>query len=1489
MKNSEVNKGLLMIILYDQSQMSLFTEKLSGYGFDQILSCEDGAAALEKLHAGDQTVVITDTSLKGNMDGIDLGARIMEKYQLPVIYISELQDENTIQRALETRPAAFLTKPVNWAELRIAIESASYHLQEKYRLIESLENQFMIFEEAPIPCHILDTEGMLIAVNKEWSDLMRYKPGEVIGKSFNDFIKAESIYDFNQYFISLLQNKSNQPQEFDIIRKDGRILTAIISGNRHTDIHGVTISVHFILQDITEKKLLQVKLEESEERFRLLFEEAPLGYQSLAENGKILYVNDTWCRMLGYTKEETEGVWFGNFLVHEDQERFRDNFSLFRKKGEAYNIEYRMVRKNGSVIYVTIDGKVRYDENGNYIQSHCIVKDITEQKNAENALRESEKKFKSLIESAGDIIYILDDNLQYLYGNSQFLKRRGVTQEELVGRKYTDFHSDESSIEFNKKIQETYASGMPVTYEYQSDVDGRYFLRSISPVIDPQTKKFDSILVISRDITELKNAEQALHKRETEIRTITNNIPALISYVDEKGYYRFVNQQYEKWFGLPVGVITGKHYQEVLGEYAGIQIKDHIEKVLSGSHVTYEEEIDYINAGKKWVYAEYIPDINTEGRVTGFFALVTDISGRRKIEEELQVSRQMLQTILDTIPVAVFWKDTNSLYLGANRTFLDTVGMSSLEEIVGKNDYDLPWNKEQSDSFRIYDKRIIDSGVPEYNFIEPYGGKDGKRAWARTNKVPLRDKKGNITGILGTFEDITGLRQAEEALQIERQRFHDVLEVMPVMVCLLSPDYHVKFANRAFREKFGESNGRHCFEYCFNETEPCSFCESFQALKTGKLHRWEVAGVDGATTLDVHDFPYTDVDGSSMILEVSIDITERKGMEKALAESETMLRSIYENVNDIIWRIDAKTKITYMSPSVESILGYKPSEVLGLPILHFIAPDYQASASNNIPKRITNKKKNKLIYYEYEMVAKDGRKIPIEVSSTAIYDEKGTLTGFAGVTRDISKRKVIENALVESEARYRDLVEKAEVAVMTDDINGKITYCNREFAKLFGYTMSEIRKQTRETLINSEDLVKVNNYHEQRMTGNKAPGRHEIKGKRKGGEELWVEVKSTILNDQDKIIGTRNYFWDITERKNILNALTNSETRFRELFSRMTSGVAIIEGRNRNRDYIIKDINKAGLEIFKEKKKKILIGKNIAALFPGNQEMDVNKIIDRVVKSGKPDKLKTLPYKNQYPESYIDLYIYKLPTGEIIIVFDDITDRINDQLALYHNIEEIKKLSRHLETVREEERKIIARNLHDDLGQIMTAVKMDVSWIKTRLPEDNKGLKRRTESTLQIIDQAIGSVRRLSSELRPSILDDLGLYEALIAHIYEYEKHYDIRVNYKLPKKEVGLSAIQEISIFRIIQEAMTNAARHSRASQVNLHISKKHDNLEIFIGDNGKGIDESQITSSDSFGLIGMRERVLQWGGAISIKGIEQKGTHINIKIPLSEPVKKQ
>ena len=230
----------------------------------------------------------------------------------------------------------------------------------------------------------------------------------------------------------------------------------------------------------------------------------------------------------------------------------------------------------------------------------------------------------------------------------------------------------------------------------------------------------------------------------------------------------------------------------------------------------------------------------------------------------------------------------------------------------------------------------------------------------------------------------------------------------------------------------------------------------------------------------------------------------------------------------------------------------------------------------------------------------------------------------------------------------------------------------------------------------------------------------------------------------------------------------------------------------------------------------------------------------------------------------------------------DISDRIDIETKLRERTEEIQKLTAHLEKIQEEERTRIAREIHDELGQQLTCLKMDAAWIGKKISREDKLIHQKLSSMLSVIDDTVKSVRRISSELRPGILDDLGLIPALEWQSQEFEKRTGIRSVYKSYVNEFNPSSNISTNIFRVYQEALTNIARHAQATFVETTLEETEGHLVLTVRDNGLGIDKAEASVKESFGLIGMRERALLFDGEVSIEGKSQKGTVVTLRIPL-------
>jgi signal transduction histidine kinase len=229
----------------------------------------------------------------------------------------------------------------------------------------------------------------------------------------------------------------------------------------------------------------------------------------------------------------------------------------------------------------------------------------------------------------------------------------------------------------------------------------------------------------------------------------------------------------------------------------------------------------------------------------------------------------------------------------------------------------------------------------------------------------------------------------------------------------------------------------------------------------------------------------------------------------------------------------------------------------------------------------------------------------------------------------------------------------------------------------------------------------------------------------------------------------------------------------------------------------------------------------------------------------------------------------------------DITQRKQAEKQLKLSQKRLRELSRHLESVREEERAYIAREIHDELGQTLTGFKMDLSWLESRLSDNQKPLIEKIQSMSNLIDTTMHTVRRISTQLRPSILDTLGLVAAIQWQAQEFQNRMGINCRVIIIPKDISVDRDLSTTIFRIFQETLTNVARHARATRVHIKLKKMANNLILEVRDNGKGITKSQISSSKSLGLIGIRERALLWGGEVNFKSVREEGTTVIVRIP--------
>jgi PAS domain S-box-containing protein len=492
--------------------------------------------------------------------------------------------------------------------------------------------------------------------------------------------------------------------------------------------------------------------------------------------------------------------------------------------------------------------------------------------------------FEQFMENSPIYVFFKDDQIRAIQLSHNYEKMLGKSLQELLGKTMDDlFPSDlaKSMIADDKLILE---EGKPKTVE--EEFNGRVYTTTKFPILNKGKRPY--LAGYSIDITERKLNEDKIRYQAGLLEHVSDAIIA----IDMKYNIRYWNKAAERQYGWTASEVIGHPLEKfIITDYPGGSLDDILQGVAQEGFWKGEVTQNRRDGVRIPIMSTLSVLKNDAHQPCGFIAVNHDLTERQKNKSEVHNSRQMLQTVLDTIPAAVFWKDRDSLYLGGNRTWLNSAGLISSEDVVGKSDWELPWDEKQARAFRENDKRIMESGLSEYNIVEPYVRADGTRAWAKTNKVPLRDVDGNIMGILGTYEDITERIQAETLLR----------------------------------------------------------------------------------------------------------------------ESQKKFQALVETTGDFIWEMDSRGSYTYCSPQLERLWGLHPEEMLGKTPFDLLPPEDRIQAIKGFSALFESASPFKNM--EMRSLDGSGKVRFIEISGVPFFDSEGKLSGYRGITRDITDRKRMEEEL----------------------------------------------------------------------------------------------------------------------------------------------------------------------------------------------------------------------------------------------------------------------------------------------------------------------------------------------------------------------------------------------------------------------------------------------------------------------------------------------
>lgn len=617
---------------------------------------------------------------------------------------------------------------------------------------------------------------------------------------------------------------------------------------------------------------------------------------------------------------------------------------------------------------------------------------------------------------------------------------------------------------------------------------------------------------------------------------------------------------------------------------------------------------------------------------------------------------------------------------------------------------------------------------------------------------------------------------------------------------------------------------------------------------------------------------------------------ERKRIQTKLRSSETRIRLLLESTGEGIYGIDPAGRCTFINKAAATMLGYDPDIVLGQDmhtLIHHHRHDGSPYASEDCQVYQALSRRQGCHVHDEVLWRQDGTAFPVEYSAYPI-EEQGVMKGGVISFTDITERKRAEKALRDSEERYRSLVNTAGSVILVLSPDHKIIEWNHEAEVVYGWLRHEVMGQDYFQMFLSPSIWNdVAADIEKVLEGQHTKGFENPIRTRDGSERILLWNVNRLLDSHRQPIGVIAVGQDITERKRAEEARREAEKRYHSIFENAIEGIFQTTPAGQ---YLTVNPALARLYGYESPQHMIMAVTDIARQIyvdPTRREECIRLTQEQGEVSGFESKI----YRKDGSTIWISESMRTLRDSSGAILgyegaVENITERKEAEEQVQASLDLLRTLSKRLEIIREEERARIARELHDQLGVGLTCLKMDLARLVTIMGEavgsrERRNAEAKIRSMMEDVDATIATVQQLVTELRPSILDDLGLVAAIEWQAQDFQCRSRIVCRCIASEEDMKIDSERATVVFRICQEALTNIARHAQATIVTIRLEHKAGSILLEVHDNGQGIPEEKIADPHSLGLVGMRERAGLFGGRIDITGRPKEGSTVLLCLP--------
>ena len=779
---------------------------------------------------------------------------------------------------------------------------------------ESEERYRSLVENARDAIFTVSSEGRITSTNSACEALVGWKRDELIGQPFVPLVYPDDLALARDIFQRTLAGETMRTSQLRIRTRTGQPAVLEFLGTQQVE-NGRVIGVLSIARDVTGRKGTEDVLRQGREEFKDLFDNAPVGFHEIDAEGRLVRINDTELKMLGYTAAELVGQFVWKISADPDLSRRAALAKLGGEPPPAQGFERTFRRKDGSTFPVLIKDRLLKREDGVVIGIHAAVQDVTEHKRVGEEMARVAREWQATFDATKDAIWVLDKDHRILRTNKSAENYFHRPSSEMVGRPCWEIVHGTTEPVPDCPFVRSRESCQREVMELQ--IGESWCEIVVDPILD-DAGKYSGAVHIVNDITQRKRTEQTLRDSEAFLNTVIENIPHMIFVKDAKDL-RFLkfNQAGQELLGYSLAELAGKTDYDLFQKELADCFTDNDRKVLAGKKVVDipEEAVQTRNRGARILHTKKIPVFDNAGQVVYLLGISEDITDRRQVEAELNRERELWQTLLAKLPDKIYFKDTQSRFIKASKSQARQFGLESPDAMVGKTDFDFFDEAHARPAFED-EQKIISTGDPMIDKEEREVWRDGRVTWASSTKLPLFDGTGKIIGVMGVSRDITRRKQTEEQLR----QLSSAVEHSPASIVITDRDGNIEYVNPKFTEVTGYSSGevigKNPRVLKSGEMSAEGYQRMWQTIISGAVWRgefhnrrkngelfWEAASI--ASILD-------DSGKIAHFVAVKEDITERKRAEERLNEAFNFNRAIIE---------DAAVGITVFKMSGQCVLA----------------------------------------------------------------------------------------------------------------------------------------------------------------------------------------------------------------------------------------------------------------------------------------------------------------------------------------------------------------------------------------------------------------------------------------------------------------------------------------------------------------------------------------------------------------------------------------